>query len=86
MSEKKSLNLIRPSMLCPTTVMMPAMLAAAATASMTAEISYSAPDHRRGHDSSLFCKEKQNAFWMRFFIRRHGIVDVASQAQPQGHE
>ena len=34
-SEKKSLNLMRPSMLCPTTVIIPAMLAAAATASMS---------------------------------------------------
>ena len=34
-SEKKSLNLMRPSMLWPTTVMMPATLAAAATASIS---------------------------------------------------
>ena len=67
MSEKKSLNLIRPSMLCPTTVMMPAMLAAAATASMTAGISCPAPGQRRGHGSWLFCEEKQDAFWMRFY-------------------
>ena len=33
-SEKNSLNLMRPSMLCPTRVIMPAMLAAAATASI----------------------------------------------------
>ena len=52
-SEKKSLNLMRPSMLCPTTVMIPAILAATATASMVVKLSFRLEYMREDDKSSI---------------------------------
>ena len=63
-SEKKSLNLMRPSMLCPTTVIIPAMLAAAATTSI-ARLSLPLLSIRE-HDDILACQmKKDKALLMR---------------------
>ena len=59
-SEKKSLNLMRPSMLCPTTVMIPAMLAVAARASMVG-LSWLLRDLREHDDSLAYQMKKDKA-------------------------
>lgn len=90
-SEKKSLNLMRPSMLWPTTVIIPAMLAVAAIASM-AGLSLPLRDRsKRQHDDGLtYQMGKDKALHMRIneYIYIHKYkkqkkIDVALQALPR---
>ena len=89
-SEKKSLNLMRASMLWPTTVIIPAMLAAAATASMAGLsllLRHTRRSIRQHVDGLAYQMKKDKALHMRtlihLYIYKEKKIDVALQALPR---